>query len=64
MIDHVSVEVADYDRSKAFYVEALGPLGYELLKEFDGKVAGFGAKGKPDSGSSAAHRPGRHTLRS
>jgi catechol 2,3-dioxygenase-like lactoylglutathione lyase family enzyme len=44
----VSVTVADYDRSKTFYVEALGPLGYELMREFDGNVAGFGAKGKPD----------------
>ena len=48
MIDHVSVTVADYDRSKTFYVEALGPLGYELMREFDGNVAGFGAEGKPD----------------
>src|ERR671937_539853 len=48
MIDHVSLEVADYERSKAFYVEALGRLGYELLAEFDGKVAGFGVRGKPD----------------
>jgi catechol 2,3-dioxygenase-like lactoylglutathione lyase family enzyme len=48
MIDHVSLEVADYERSKAFYTEALGPLGYELMMEFDGTVAGFGAKGKPD----------------
>ena len=47
MIDHVSLKVADYTRSKAFYVEALGPLGYELLMEFDG-VCGFGVKGKPD----------------
>jgi catechol 2,3-dioxygenase-like lactoylglutathione lyase family enzyme len=29
MIDHVSLEVADYNRSKSFYAEALGPLGYE-----------------------------------
>jgi catechol 2,3-dioxygenase-like lactoylglutathione lyase family enzyme len=48
MIDHLSLEVGDYGRSKAFYVEALGPLGYELLMEFDGNVAGFGVKGKPD----------------
>jgi catechol 2,3-dioxygenase-like lactoylglutathione lyase family enzyme len=48
MIDHVSLEVADYDRSKSFYAEALGPLGYELVMEFDGKVGGFGVKGKPD----------------
>ena len=48
MIDHVSVEVADYDRSKEFYAEALGPLGYELLMEFDGNATGFGKQGKPD----------------
>jgi len=48
VIDHVSLKVGDYARSKAFYVEALGPLGYELLMEFDGNVAGFGIKGKPD----------------
>jgi catechol 2,3-dioxygenase-like lactoylglutathione lyase family enzyme len=48
MIDHVSLEVADYDRSKSFYAEALGPLGYELVMEFDGKVGGFGVMGKPD----------------
>jgi catechol 2,3-dioxygenase-like lactoylglutathione lyase family enzyme len=48
MIDHLSLEVADYERSKRFYAEALGPLGYELLMEFDGNVGGFGVKGKPD----------------
>lgn len=48
MIDHVSLEVADFARSKAFYAEALRPLGYELMMEFDANVAGFGAQGKPD----------------
>ena len=48
MIDHVSLEVADYEPSKAFFVEALGPLGYELIAEYDGNIAGLGAKGKPD----------------
>src|SRR5213080_5325271 len=48
MIDHVSVEVADYERRKGFYVEALRPLGYELAMEFGGNVAGFAAQGKPD----------------
>jgi catechol 2,3-dioxygenase-like lactoylglutathione lyase family enzyme len=48
VIDHLSLEVADYERSKAFYSEALAPLGYELLLEFDGNVAGLGVKGKPD----------------
>ena len=48
MIDHVSLEVADYNRSKSFYAEALGPLGYELVMEFDSNVGGFGVQGKPD----------------
>ena len=48
MIDHVAIDVSDYERSKAFYAEALGPLGYELTMEFDGKAAGFAAQGTPD----------------
>src|SRR5919201_361540 len=48
MIDHVSVDVADYEASKAFYSAALQPLGYELLMEPGESVAGFGMQGKPD----------------
>ncbi len=48
MIDHVSVEVADYARSKAFYAEALGPLGYALAMEFEGNVGGFASQGRTD----------------
>jgi catechol 2,3-dioxygenase-like lactoylglutathione lyase family enzyme len=48
MIDHVAIDVGDYERSKAFYAQALGPLGYELVMEFDGKALGFAAQGKPD----------------
>jgi len=47
MLDHVGLPVSDFARSKAFYTDALQPLGYEVVMEFDG-VAGFGAKGKPD----------------
>ena len=47
MIDHVSLHVSDVARSKAFYAEALRPLGYEVVMEFD-SVAGFGVQGKPD----------------
>ncbi len=47
MIDHVSLQVDDYARSKDFYVAALEPLGYELLREFEGRVGGFGRDGKP-----------------
>jgi catechol 2,3-dioxygenase-like lactoylglutathione lyase family enzyme len=52
MLDHLGIQVRDFARSKAFYVEALRPLGYEQLMEFDtpdrGKVIGFGAQRKPD----------------
>jgi catechol 2,3-dioxygenase-like lactoylglutathione lyase family enzyme len=47
LIDHVSLHVSDIERSKAFYAEALAPLGYEVIMEFD-SVAGLGARGKPD----------------
>ncbi|HEV7768407.1 MAG TPA: VOC family protein, partial [Thermoanaerobaculia bacterium] len=33
MIDHISIRVADYDRSRTFYVAALEPLGYTLAME-------------------------------
>ena len=48
MLDHVSVPVSDYERSKRFYVAALSPLGYELIKEPSVSAAGFGGLGKPD----------------
>lgn len=46
VIDHVSVNVTDYARSKAFYTQALAPLGITLMMEF-GHAAGFG-RGKPE----------------
>ncbi len=46
MIDHVAVNVSDYERSRAFYLAALAPAGYELVMEF-GKAGGFGPPGKP-----------------
>jgi catechol 2,3-dioxygenase-like lactoylglutathione lyase family enzyme len=55
MIDHTGINVSNFEESKKFYVAALAPLGYELLKEFDGTVTGssggmanFGVDGKPD----------------
>jgi catechol 2,3-dioxygenase-like lactoylglutathione lyase family enzyme len=47
ILDHVGLNVADYDRAKAFYQKALEPLGVTLLMEF-GTVGGFGRDGKPD----------------
>lgn len=55
MIDHASVNVRDYAKSKAFYARALAPIGYALIMEVLADVnpggvdaAGFGEDGKPD----------------
>ena len=55
MIDHMTLRVRDFAKSKAFYVGALKPLGYELLMEFEG-FAGLGVKGKPDFWIAAAEK--------
>ena len=53
MIDHTGIAVSDLERSKAFYLEALRPLGITLLAEVTaeqtggGAHAGFGSGGKP-----------------
>ena len=59
MIDHVGLSVADFRRSKDFYLTALRPLGYELVMEFPvgGGIAGFGAGGKPDFWIDGAAKP-------
>ncbi|MDB5215766.1 MAG: Lactoylglutathione lyase [Myxococcaceae bacterium] len=47
LLDHVTVFVTDYQRSKAFYEKALAPLGVKPLMEF-GSACGFGREKKPD----------------
>lgn len=43
MINHITLRVSDFEKSKKFYLHALKPLGYQLLKETpEQKVAGFG----------------------
>jgi len=41
MIDHVTANVGDFERAKAFYEQALAPLGYSVQMAFEG-AAGFG----------------------
>jgi len=53
VIDHIGFPVSDYERTKAFYLKALAPLGYTLIMEaregeHDPPAAGFGKDGKPD----------------
>lgn len=66
MIDHMSIRVSDYEKSKAFYVSALAPLGYVVVMEFHrteipslptAHVLGLGAGGKPDFWLSPADGP-------
>jgi catechol 2,3-dioxygenase-like lactoylglutathione lyase family enzyme len=50
MLDHVSIKVRVFARSRDFYRTALAPLGYSLLMEFPEngppQYAGFGVGGK------------------
>jgi catechol 2,3-dioxygenase-like lactoylglutathione lyase family enzyme len=46
MLDHVTLTVTDFARSKTFYEKALAPLGIKLLNEF-GLYAGFGVHSNP-----------------
>jgi catechol 2,3-dioxygenase-like lactoylglutathione lyase family enzyme len=40
-IDHIGLNVTDYDKAKAFYAAALQPLGITVLRDF-GVVVGMG----------------------
>jgi catechol 2,3-dioxygenase-like lactoylglutathione lyase family enzyme len=46
MLDHVTLGVSDFERSKAFYDRALGPLGIERLYADGDDAAGYGANEK------------------
>jgi catechol 2,3-dioxygenase-like lactoylglutathione lyase family enzyme len=41
-LDHIGIEVADYEVSKAFYEKALAPLGMKLIMEPVPGMGGFG----------------------
>ena len=66
MIDHIGFPVSDYVRAKAFYTQALAPLGYSLIIEVmqDDRpgepAAGFGANGKPDFWIGGAEQAGAY----
>ena len=47
MLDHVIINVSDYDAARAFYSHALAPLGLEVVIEGD-SMCGFGEGGKPE----------------
>jgi catechol 2,3-dioxygenase-like lactoylglutathione lyase family enzyme len=53
MLDHIGFAVADFTRSKIFFLKALAPLGIGLIMEVTPEQsggsahAGFGENGKP-----------------
>jgi catechol 2,3-dioxygenase-like lactoylglutathione lyase family enzyme len=48
VLDHVGLNVGDYQASRHFYEQALAPLGYSVVMAMDEwKAAGFGRGGKP-----------------
>jgi catechol 2,3-dioxygenase-like lactoylglutathione lyase family enzyme len=57
VLDHMGFAVRDYDRSKAFYEQALAPLGLGLVKEPKGQAAGFGRDGWASFWIEAQGRP-------
>jgi len=46
MFDHIGFGVTDYAASKAFFLQALGPLGVGIVMEGEHGL-GLGPKGKP-----------------
>lgn len=49
MIEHVSVPVSDYQKSKEFYRKLLAPVGYELYRDMDEWKAGGYLEGESTS---------------
>ena len=47
MLDHVTIGVNDIERSKAFYDQALRPLGIQRLYTGAASFAGYGSDAKP-----------------
>ena len=47
MLDHLGINVSDYERSRDFYAKALEPLGISLLMEPVPSFGGFGRDGMP-----------------
>jgi catechol 2,3-dioxygenase-like lactoylglutathione lyase family enzyme len=58
VLDHLGINVSDYDRSRDFYSQALAPLGLKLLMEPMPRMGGFGgADGKPGFWITDQRRP-------
>lgn len=65
ILDHIGIPVSDFARAKAFYSQALAPLGISVVMEVtaemtgNGAAAGFGRGRKPDFWIGEDERVGR-----
>ena len=48
MLDHLSIQCADVERSARFYDAVLATLGGQRILEFDGPTIGYGVPPMPD----------------
>jgi catechol 2,3-dioxygenase-like lactoylglutathione lyase family enzyme len=71
IIDHLGIGVSDYERAKAFYTEALAPLGITMIMEVGPEqtenhvhACGFAKGGKPEFwiGSDGKTSPPAHIV--
>jgi catechol 2,3-dioxygenase-like lactoylglutathione lyase family enzyme len=56
VVDHITLDVADLERSRAFYEAALAPLGYGVVYEEDDWIS-FGVTGSDDFAIRRARGP-------
>jgi catechol 2,3-dioxygenase-like lactoylglutathione lyase family enzyme len=47
MLDHIGLDVQDYEHSRSFYEQALAPLGLRLMMEPIPGIGGFGDGRRP-----------------
>jgi catechol 2,3-dioxygenase-like lactoylglutathione lyase family enzyme len=60
VLDHVLIDVGDFDSSRAFYEMVLAPLGIDAVSEPAPQMVGFGEDGKPYFWVMARGRPTVH----
>jgi catechol 2,3-dioxygenase-like lactoylglutathione lyase family enzyme len=60
VIDHIAVAVTDLERSRRFYAQALGPLGFTEQGPWsaEAREIAFGVQGAEDFAISARYRTG------
>jgi catechol 2,3-dioxygenase-like lactoylglutathione lyase family enzyme len=61
VLDHVTISVSDFARSRAFYDAALAPLGISCLYADEDKAAGYGQGSKAFFWIAAQDRPPSQT---